>query len=336
MQVELKADVGRRITANAAEAGKTVEEYLEGLIERDLPGERSQPQASRPSKAANIFTPLQMSFSLWLRGFVNAALNINTFISVMCMAGFAVAYMLRNRLPAPALSGIVTLSFGLATFSQVGAFAVALLSALRYMYARFSLPVAAAGTVGLIFYVVSGYKIVDVVQRQDWKSVLGIVAAFFLTVMSGVVAAWGVRNSDPAKTGRAKKGRRLTWRDYLSWRWNPNLHEEVKEVYAASKAAELKLKAASEVTHSVLPTDIGGDFKAWNDTAKLLITILTGLTVISSLFGDGSGAWEQAFRIIMPLILLVPALSCAYMEGFRRQCERHWQALGMTRADESH
>ena len=99
---------------------------------------------------------------------------------------------------------------------------------------------------------------------------------------------------------------------------------------AASKAASRGLKGASEVANHVLPTDIGGDFKAWNDAMKLLITILTGLTIISSLFTNGNGIWDQAIKILMLFFLLVPALSCAYMESFRRQCERHWQALAAT------
>lgn len=334
MQVELKPEVNRRAAAHAEEAGRTGADLPKGRIERTLPEERGVTRASRSEKTGGNFTPLQLSFSLWLSGLVNAALSINIFISVMCAFGLGIAFFAKSRMPAQ--SGLATLSLGLATFSQVGTAIVALLSGLRYVYARYRLRGAAVAVIVATVYGTLGSYLVNLLLRQDLNSFLGITAVIILTLMSGAVAAWGIRNGDPQKYPQSKPRRKLTLHDFLSWRWNPNLHDDVKEVYAASRAAATALKGSSEVTpHSLaLPTDIGGDFKAWNDALKLLITILTGLTIISSLFTDGKGVWDQAFRIVMILVLLVPALSCVYMEGFRRQCERHWQALGMSQAGE--
>lgn len=334
MQLELRLDVWRRAAAHAAETRQTVEEYLEGLIQRSLPERLGATQASRPEKPGRNFTPLQLSFSLWLRGFVNAALSINIVISVMCMFGLGVALFSKNRMSEQLLSGLVTLSLGLATFSQVGAAAVALLSGLRYVYARFRLKGTALAIIAATAYGALGSYLVNLLLKEDLKSLLGITAAFLLTLMSGAVAAWGIVNSDPQQYRRTKPNRKLTLDDLISWRWHRNLYEDVKEVYAASKAAPATLKGSSEVTHPALPTDVGGDFKAWNDAVKLVITILTGLTIISSLFTDGNGVWDQAFKIVILLILLVPALSCAYMEGFRRQCERYWQAIDKAQTGE--
>lgn len=334
MELELRPDVQRRAAAHAAEVGRTVEEYPEGLIERSLPEGRVATQASLAEKKGRDFTPLQLSFSLWLRGFVNAALSINIVISMMCLIGLGAALFSKNRMSEQLLSGLATLSLGLATFSQVGAAAIALLSGLRYVYTRFRLKGTVVAIIAAAAYGALGAYLVNLLLKEDLKSLLGIMAAFFLTLISGVVAMWGIINSDPQKYRRPKPLRKLTLDDLVSWRWNRNLYEDVKEVYAASKAAAAALKGSSEVTHHILPTDISGDFKAWNDAVKLLLTILTGLTIISSLFTDGKGVWDLAFRIVMLLILLVPALSCVYMEGFRRQCERYWQAFDKAQADE--
>jgi hypothetical protein len=334
MELELRPDVQRRAAAHAAEAGRNVKEYLEGLIERNLPEGPGTTLVSRSEKKGRNFTPIQLSFSLWLRGFVNAALSINIIISIMCLFGLGVAFFSKNRMSEQLLSGLVTLSLGLATFSQVGAAAIALLSGLRYVYARFRLKGTAMAIIAAAAYGALGSYLVNLLLKEDLKPLLGITAAFVLTLISGVVATWGIRNSDPQKYLRPKPLRKLTLDDLISWRWNQNLYEDVKEVYSASKAAAAALKGSSEVTHTALPTDIGGDFKAWNDAAKLFITILTGLTIISSLFTDGKGVWDLAFRIVMLLILLVPALGCAYMEGFRRQCERYWQAIDKAQAGE--
>lgn len=336
MQLELQSDVQKRAAAQAEAAGRTVEEYLEDVIVRNLPEVNGVPQASRPEKAGSNFTPHQLSFSLWLSGLVNAALSINIIISVMCMFGLGAAFFAKNQMSPRGLSGLVTLSLGLATFSQVGTAVIALLSGLRYVYARYRLKGAGATILMAAVYGVLGSYSANLLLSQDPKSLLGIVAAFVLTLVSGAVAVWGIRNSDPQKYRQSKPRRKLKVHDFLSWRWNPNLYEDVKEVYAASKAAAAALKDSPKVTHHALalPTDIGADFKAWNDALKLLITILTGLAIISSLFTDGDDVWDQAVKIVMLLILLVPALSCAYMEGYRRQCERHWQALGMTQEGE--
>jgi len=332
--MELRPDIWRRAAAHAADAGQAVEEYLESLVERSLPEGHGATQASRPEKKGRNFTPLQLSFSLWLRGFVNAALSINIVISVVCLLGLGVAFFSKNRTSEHLLSGLITLSLGLATFSQVGSAAIALPSGLRYVYARFRLQGTAVAVIAATAYGALGSYLVNLLLKEDLKSLLGITAAFVLTLISGAVAMWGIVNSDPQKYRRPKPLRKLTLDDLISWRWNRNLYEDVKEVYAASKAAAAALKGSSEVTHTALPTDISGDFKAWNDAVKLLITILTGLTIISSLFTDGKGVWDLAFRIVMLLILLVPTLSCVYMEGFRRQCERFWQAIDKAQADE--
>jgi len=330
MQLELKPDVERRVAAHAAAAGRTVAEYLEGLIERNLPEGCAAQQTTQSEEAKGNFTPLQLSFSLWLRDFVNAALTIDIIISVACMLGLVAAFLTRNQMSVQILYGLMTLALALATFSHIATAALAVLSGLRHAYARYRLKgVIAAVMVGAA-YLALGCLLIDSLLNQDLKSRLAIMGAIVLTLMSGAVATWGIINSDPQKYRRSRPRRKLTRDDFLSLRWNPNLHEDVKEVYVASKAASRGLKGASEVANHVLPTDIGGDFKAWHDAMKLLITILTGLTIISSLFTNGNGIWDQAIKILMLFFLLVPALSCAYMESFRRQCERHWQALAAT------
>lgn len=335
MHTELKPEE-RRPAAHAEVAGGSSANVPEGPVEPTLPEERGATQAPRPEKTRGNFTPLQLSFSLWLSGLVNAAFSINIIISVMCMFGLGVAFFAKNQMAPRPFSGLVTLSLGLATFSQVGTAVVALLSGLRYVYARYRLKGVTATILVAAVYAVLGSYSVNLLLSQDPKSLMGITVAFALTLANGAVAVWGIRNSDPQKYRQSKPRHKLTVHDFLTWRWNPNLHEDVNEVYASSKAAAAALKGSSEVTRRALalPTDIAGDFKAWNDALKLFITILTGLGIISSLFTEGNGVWDQAVRIVMLLTLLVPALSCVYMEGYRRQCERHWQALGMTQEGE--
>jgi hypothetical protein len=329
MQLELKSELESRAAARAKTAGLTVAEFLENLIERNLPEESSASQTTLSAKAKDKLTPTQLSFSLWLRGFVNAALTINIILSLSCVAGALVTVLFRDQVPSRLLSGIVTLSFAVATFSPLSAGAIALLAGLRHLYTRFSAIVVITAVAGSAAYVILGTLLISLVQRQDWKAQAGILAAFVLAFVTGVIAFLGIRFSDMEKFNEVEPRQKLTVRDFLSWRWYPNMDEDVKEIYNISKGLKPDQTGSPQVARQSLPIDIGSDFKAWNDVAKLLITIATGLTVISALFSGGNNVLEQAIRLIALLFLLVPGLSCAYMEAFKRQCERQWQMLGI-------
>src|SRR5947209_990696 len=183
MQLELKPDVERRVAAQAAAAGRTVAEYLEGLIERNLPEGCAAQQTTQPEEAKGNFTPLQLSFSLWLRDFVNAALTIDIIISVACMLGLVAAFLTRNQMSVQILYGLMTLALALATFSHIATAALAVLSGLRHAYARYRLKgVIAAVMVGAA-YLALGCLLIDSLLNQDLKSRLAIMGAIVLTLM---------------------------------------------------------------------------------------------------------------------------------------------------------
>jgi hypothetical protein len=334
MKLELKPDLEERAAAHAEAAGQTVAEFLERLVEQNLPEEGDVPRAPGREEAKRSFTPTQLSFSLWLRGFVNAALSINIILSCASFVGVAAAVLFRGQMTGPFQANLLTLSFAVATFSPISTGAVALAAGLRYLFTRFSIIITLGALTGFVAYMHYAIKFISYVEEQDWKSQAGIVAAIGLTFITALIAVIGLKLNDAEKNKEKRPRHRLTLRDFLSWRWSANLYEDVKEVYAASKALERDLKASPGVPRHSAPADIAGDFKAWNDATKLLITIATGLTVVSALFSNGDDILERAIRIIALLFLLVPALSCAYMEAFRRQCERQWQVLGMNRDGE--
>jgi hypothetical protein len=281
-------------------------------------------------KMKPVYTPTQLCFSLWLRGFVNAALTIYITLSVLSLFGLGLGAILNKYLNEHFLFNLTTLLLGVVTFSAISTGFIALLVGLRYFYIRFSIMGLIAALIVLPGYMSLGSALISFVEKQDWKAQAGIIAisVVILLVIIGSVA--GIKNAQTGKNKENKPRQKMTPRDFISWHWLPSLHEDVKEIYLCNKKLEPGEGEASNVCCTAPPANIGSDFKAWNDATKLLITIMTGLTVILAIFSGGNSQSEHVLKIIALLFLLVPGLCCAYMEAFRRQCERQWHILEMS------
>lgn len=297
-------------------------------------------------------TPLQLCFSLWKSGFVGAALNIS-FMS-LALPFVVLIFLLAldwSASPSPAppdqLGAHVKFSAALPTWFICSAVLVVFISVVHGMYVRLKLWLI---VVALLFL----GSVPPLLSVLSWVTQLELKVQVYLWVIYFVFCAAVPKirkllerdvsevSSAPTRSHRrslkesirAWRGAIPAWLDDLvSGRWVPNIHERVKEIYRSNEDLRSQIKSPSPPVDTRL-ADIGSDFKAWNDATKLLISILAGLAVISAIFRDERVPYEEAFKILWVLFLLVPALSCVYMEAFRRQCEREWKIIEESSAPE--
>lgn len=310
--------------------------FLETFIEQHFAQEAEVRTTPLVVIAKSTSTPTELCFSLWVKGFVNAALSISIILSLWAMSVVAIILIMGESfkldtgrpksLREQFLINSVTLHMAVATFSLISTGVLAVLAVLRSVFIRFSIIGAIPALIGVIAYFSLSPVFISFVEKQDQSYRYGVISSFIVAMITVIIGVAGLRYNGPEenKKRKSKPRDKLTVRKFFSGQWTRDLHEEVKKIYRRNKEVEEDNKQSSSISHCIPRADITGDFKAWNDATKLLLTIATGLTVVAALFSNGNSLLEQAIRIIALLFLLVPGLSCAYMEAFRRQCERQW------------
>lgn len=286
-------------------------------------------------------TPLQLCFSLWKSGFVRAAFCIGYMFAALAF-GFPIfllaLFFLGYPQPAPRdqLGLLVKFVGGLGMLSVFCAYFVGFISIVHDVYVHLKLWVIVAALFFLIFIhsFLSFLPWFLQLKQNVQICILGTLVLVFAAVpnvkellkkdVSEESSALMRSRGEP----RSWIGTIRTWLDnLLSGRWVPNIDERVKEIYHSNENLRSQIESPNPPVDKSL-VSIASDFKAWNDATKLFISILVGLAVIFAMFNDERrGPYGEILKIFWVLFLLVPALSCVYMESFRRRCEREWEII---------
>lgn len=288
--------------------------------------------------------PLELCFSLWFQGFCFAAVNISMALAALfVLFALCVALSVAFGMDVGSNEDGFVLFMLLAVTFAAGFFSLApigLVAVLRYSFIHFSV-IGPTGVVGaLVIYTILYSKFMK--QKPGIKAAIIAVLAI-LMIQAGFVSWMLSPYVNSVKKSKESRSRRnplawavavITWlrirlHNWLSGQWVAGLYKEVEKVYLSNKEWEIAAAKDPSKTTDIFPADIGGDFKAWNDATRLLIAIAAGLAVVFNAWG-GSGerpGLADVFKISWVLFLLVPTLSCVYMDIFKRRCERAWKAI---------
>lgn len=340
---ELKPGEEKQGTAQAATGGETPA-LSRQTVSGPHPSRESEARQTPAEEPARVKpTPVELCFSLWVKGFLNGALSINIILGTVSFIGLAIilGYLYGTAEPVESggatrrspqqqfLVNLMTLLAAFGTFSFISTASLAVMASVRFMFLRFSVIGVMVVIAGVAVYLLLSFQVLPYIAGLDAPTRYGIIAASVILAMVLVVLGTGAKHALSDREGERKRaprvGIKVALAGFFSGQWVPGLREDVEKIHRRNKEEEEVYKKVSTSPLNYVPrADIAGDFKAWNDATKLLLTVLTGLTVLASLFSNGNSTLEQTIKIIALLSLLVPGLACAYMEAFKRQCERQW------------
>lgn len=302
--------------------------------------------------------PVQLCLSLWADGFLNAAFLICFTLDWLLPSAVLI---LQKTLREPPLSetavrGLLTLTFGVCVFGFISAVLIALLIVLRGAFIRFSS--SGFSLIVLPSILVCIFLVARVSSHMEvWLMNLSAVNKFATITLSLVLMSLVLVLKWASNAGRrsgieqgslrprivsswwARFRITISWvnrvlMNYVTGCWVPDLQERVTRIRERNDAVRSTASASLADAGNMHTADISADFKAWTDTTKLFLTVATGFSVALAVLDDGTNPHQrEALRISAVLFVLVPGLACAYMEVFKRQCERCWKTMEASPAD---
>jgi hypothetical protein len=292
--------------------------------------------AGSTAPAEDAPSPARLCLSLWLEGFLNAGYYITVLLLYWLLA-YSLLWGNDNSLR----TGFSALQSGVLVTSVMTLTFMLLMFALRWLYNRWP----RLGTALILAFPLEikalswGYEAAagwfySLSEKVQWGLLVTLsIVLFLLVVAKELTDERTPKNGVHSPNGTQVAGHLpRIWnalqtvpsglRHLFRGNWTPDLRNRIKIIYDANE--KLKPRGFDGVNKSL--ADIANDFKAWNDAAKFLIAVSGGLAVVLSVFHSDADV-QVALRILLALFLLVPGLSCVYMEVFRRRCERIWKSL---------